>query len=95
MVEIWQEVLGLGRVGVHDDFFELGGNSINATMLANRIRTRFDVELPIVSIFRAPTVSGLVDLLEAIDDDSEASVDVAEVGQTGYRSENDERNDRA
>ena len=64
MVEIWQEVLELGRVGVHDDFFALGGHSLKATMLANRIRGAFDIEMPVVSIFQVPTIAGLVLLIE-------------------------------
>ena len=39
---MWQELLGVERVGIHDDFFELGGNSLLATQLNTRIRKRFE-----------------------------------------------------
>src|SRR5205823_1382379 len=44
LAEIWRDVLGVPRVGIHDDFFELGGHSLVATRLASRIRSTFGVE---------------------------------------------------
>jgi acyl-coenzyme A synthetase/AMP-(fatty) acid ligase/acyl carrier protein len=59
LAEIWEEILGLERVGVHDDFFELGGHSLLATRIILRVHDAFGVELPLLSIFKEPTVSGL------------------------------------
>jgi len=59
LAEIWIEVLAIERIGIHDNFFKLGGNSILATQLLARVHDRFQVELPLRSVFEAPTVAGL------------------------------------
>jgi acyl carrier protein len=63
---IWEEVLGLERVGIHDHFFELGGQSLRATRVISRVHDVFGVELPLLSIFEEPTLSGLADRLEEV-----------------------------
>ncbi|CAA9299517.1 MAG: Polyketide synthase modules and related proteins, partial [uncultured Chloroflexia bacterium] len=64
LVEIWVEVLGIARVGAHDDFFELGGHSLRATQLVSRVREVFQVELPLLSLFEEPTIAGLAERIE-------------------------------
>ena len=56
---IWQSLLGIEQVGVHDNFFDLGGQSLLATMVVERLRDAFDLELPINKFFELPTVAGL------------------------------------
>ena len=53
-VEIWRELLGHERFGVHDHFFALGGNSLTATQVAARLRARSGVELPLAVLFEHP-----------------------------------------
>ncbi|NNB67370.1 non-ribosomal peptide synthetase [Pseudomonas fluorescens] len=50
---IWREVLGLPRIGLHDDFFVLGGHSLLATQIISRTRQACDVELPLRTLFEA------------------------------------------
>ena len=61
---VWQELLGLERVGVHDDFFALGGHSLLATQIIGRLRDQFELELPLAVIFEAPTIAKMAVLVE-------------------------------
>lgn len=56
---IWEDVLGVERVGVHDDFFALGGHSLLATQIIAQLRSDFGVDLPLHSLFTDPTVESL------------------------------------
>ena len=62
---IWQDLLGIDRVGIEDDFFALGGHSLLATRLLARLREAFRVDIPLRSIFDASTVARLAAAVEA------------------------------
>jgi amino acid adenylation domain-containing protein/FkbM family methyltransferase len=55
------EVLGIERVGIYDNFFDLGGHSLLVTKVISRLNVAFQVELPISALFNTPTVAGLAD----------------------------------
>jgi hypothetical protein len=62
---IWEEVLGIEPVGIHDDFAELGGHSLLALQVLARVRAGLAADLPLRAVFDAPTVAALsVRLLE-------------------------------
>ena len=62
---IWSELLGIRQVGVRDDFFELGGNSLHAVRLFAAIKKRYGVSLPLSTLFEAPSIKPLAELLDA------------------------------
>ncbi len=59
LAETWESLLGLASIGSEDNFFELGGHSLLATSLMTRIHQRFDMRLPLRTIFDAPTIKEL------------------------------------
>ncbi|NTX63938.1 non-ribosomal peptide synthase/polyketide synthase [Myxococcus sp. CA051A] len=64
LAALWSEVLGVEKVGIHDDFFELGGHSLLATQVVARVRARTGVDVPLRALFEAPTVEQLASWVE-------------------------------
>jgi FkbM family methyltransferase len=63
LAAIWSEILVIEGIGVDDNFFMLGGHSLLATQAISRIREAFHIDLPLRSIFEAPTVAGLSEII--------------------------------
>ncbi len=70
---VWREVLGLDEVGIEDNFFDLGGNSVGMVQAYAKLRHAFARELQITDLFRCPTIASLAELAArapGADDDS-------------------------
>ena len=65
LVAMWQELLGIGQIGVRDDFFDLGGHSLIAVRLFARVKRVFSVEFPISVLFEASTIEACAQLISA------------------------------
>ncbi len=63
LAEVWVAVLGIEQVGMDEDFFALGGDSLLAVWLMTRIERRFGIVVPLTQIFLQPTVAGLAEIL--------------------------------
>ena len=75
LASIWQEILGVKKIGINDNFFSLGGHSLLATQVISRIRNQFNIELPLRNLFEYPTISQLA--LEI--DKQETNIDTIEI----------------
>lgn len=64
LAEVWATTLNLDRVGIHDNFFKVGGHSLLGTLLISRIRDTFQIELPLLTLFERPTVAKLAEAIE-------------------------------
>jgi len=64
LASIWSKLIGINRIGINDNYFELGGDSLLATQLVSHVRNVFEVELPLVELFRHPTLAEMATSIE-------------------------------
>jgi len=67
LVTIWQKFLGIAPIGIEDDFFEFGGDSLLAVQLTTYVRTELQVDLSIQALLNAPTIANLIKLMKHAD----------------------------
>ena len=65
LVRVWDDVLELEPIGVHDDFFDLGGHSLLAVQLVARLTAALNRPVSVKTVFQAPTVAAMADVLDA------------------------------
>ncbi|MDQ1355213.1 MAG: hypothetical protein QG657_5523, partial [Acidobacteriota bacterium] len=80
LVDIWSQVLGVEKesIGINADFFQLGGHSLNATMVISRIHKEFNVKVPLAEIFNSPTIKGLSEIIKGLEEDRFESIELSE-----------------
>ena len=84
---IWQDVLGIGEISIHDNFFALGGDSLKGAQVMNRLQEDTGVIMHVVALFNAPTVAELaVHLAEHYTDSSEAAEQITVADEARLRA---------
>nr|WP_276540155.1 non-ribosomal peptide synthetase [Paenibacillus dendritiformis] len=63
LAQIWQEVLGLSRIGVKDNFFDIGGHSLRATTLVAKLHKEMGIEMPLREVFQYPTIEQMAEVI--------------------------------
>jgi SAM-dependent methyltransferase/acyl carrier protein len=79
LAAVWSEVLGLEGIGIHDNFFDLGGHSLTAVQVLSRLNEVFSLNIPLQSLFETPTLAGLAESVAAAG--REAQIDVVQIAQ--------------
>jgi amino acid adenylation domain-containing protein len=85
LCQILADVLKLEQVGIYDNFFEIGGHSLLATQIISRIADRFQLDLPVRTIFEIPTVIAQADLIRSLSPSSLTTADA-----TDYNNEDED-----
>ena len=87
VAEVWREVLGVDTIGVSDNFFEVGGTSLTLVQASRRLESVFERPVPLVDMFRHPTVGSLAEYLNSGSAAQEASEAKVEQGQERARKQ--------
>jgi acyl carrier protein len=85
IASIWQSVLRLEKVGIHDNFFDLGGHSLLMVQVHGEVHQKLNVDLSMVEMFRHPTVSALAE--RVVNGGAESKADEAREKETSERLE--------
>ncbi|OWY63488.1 polyketide synthase, partial [cyanobacterium TDX16] len=64
LAKIWQELLGFEQIGIHDNFFDLGGDSLLTVQVRSKLQTTFDRDISLTDLFEYPTINALAQLLD-------------------------------
>lgn len=73
-VEMWQKILGVQQISIHDNFFYLGGHSLKAITFLNFVYQKFGVNIRLSSLFESPTVSEISQVIREVETDTEPSI---------------------
>jgi acyl carrier protein len=82
-MKIWKKVLGRSRIGINDNFFDVGGTSLKAVQVVAMLKKELKRDLSIVSLFEYPTVSLLAAKLSSASGESDSRKKTADAAQRG------------
>lgn len=91
MVCIWSDILGVTKIGIYDNFFDLGGQSLKVIVLANKIEEEFSVHIPTSTIFLSPLIKELCDIISDYEYEYETLVS-CELMSTSYEASKQQKN---
>jgi amino acid adenylation domain-containing protein len=74
LADIWQRVFGISEVGINDDFFELGGDSLKAMIIAQKVRKEMAAEIPTAEFFARQTVANIAEYIEGAGEEKNAVI---------------------
>ncbi|MFC2146113.1 SDR family NAD(P)-dependent oxidoreductase [Acidobacteriota bacterium] len=78
LTHIWQQFLGIEKVGIHDDFFELGGDSLKLMTISAKIHKELDIEIPLTEFFNRPTIKKLDQYINTTGNDTKGTYTIIE-----------------
>ncbi|WP_443659035.1 non-ribosomal peptide synthase/polyketide synthase [Clostridium algidicarnis] len=80
LCKIWSEVLGVKKIGINDNFFEVGGHSLKAMVLLAKIHKDLNKEIPLKELFKLPTIKELSEFVEAAEETVYTSIEKVKEG---------------
>jgi acyl transferase domain-containing protein/acyl carrier protein len=80
--EIWQRVLSIERVGIQDNFFDLGGDSLIGLKLIKELKHEFGIDIPAVDLYKGPTISRLADIINQMSGEAPRDDSARQAGQS-------------
>jgi amino acid adenylation domain-containing protein len=86
LAEVWSELLGVEKVGVHDDFFELGGHSLAAVQMMTRVKEATGKKLPLTTLFQHSTIHKLAGQLNGFNQNGKGASNGVSVDNQGFTS---------
>jgi acyl transferase domain-containing protein len=93
IARVWQDLLGIEELGIHDNFFDLGGNSLLALKIISQLKKEMQIDIPVVSLFEGPTVQALAQVISQLgtkqlaDDESRFRGERRRQGRRGHHRE--------
>jgi acyl carrier protein len=79
IAQIWAEILVRGGIGIHENFFDVGGTSLQVVLVVTKLRKAFSQELPVTALFAHPTIAAMAEYLER---DQNAATSTVADGET-------------